>query len=229
MHVGTPGYVHLALFAIFVPYAAIRSSARLKRRSFPPKATHFAAQALILTVFLAITALVARREWIRLFPDELPERRSFVLGAAVLVAMIVLMRPLWRRRVEERSRTVWLFMPRTARERGLWALCSLAAGVSEEATYRGVMFTLLWRLTGSALVAAFATAAVFSISHFIQGAKSMAIIFAIALTFQMLAWVSGSLYVGMAVHALYDLTAGLFYGRYGDELGYPIEPAPPEA
>jgi hypothetical protein len=43
----------------------------------------------------------------------------------------------------------------------------------------------------------------------------------------MIAWVSGSLYVGMLVHALYDVTAGLFYGAYGEKLGYPIEPMPP--
>jgi hypothetical protein len=43
----------------------------------------------------------------------------------------------------------------------------------------------------------------------------------------MIAWVSGSLYIGMAVHALYDVTAGLFYGFYGETLGYPVEPMPP--
>jgi hypothetical protein len=31
----------------------------------------------------------------------------------------------------------------------------------------------------------------------------------------------------MLVHALYDVAAGLFYGKYGDELGYPVEPLPP--
>jgi hypothetical protein len=55
----------------------------------------------------------------------------------------------------------------------------------------------------------------------------MAIIFGMALAFQMIAWVSGSLYIGMAVHALYDVTAGFHYGAYGEKLGYPIEPMPP--
>jgi membrane protease YdiL (CAAX protease family) len=151
----------------------------------------------------------------------------FVLGAAVLVALVVLMRPMWRKRVEERSRRVWLFMPRTRQEHVLWAGCSLAAGISEEVTYRGVMFVVLWRVTGSAVAAALIGAAVFSISHFLQGLKSMAIIFGMALAFQMIAWVSGSLYIAMAVHALYDVTAGFHYGAYGEKLGYPIEPMPP--
>jgi membrane protease YdiL (CAAX protease family) len=55
----------------------------------------------------------------------------------------------------------------------------------------------------------------------------MAIIFGMALAFQMIAWVSGSLYIAMAVHALYDVTAGFHYGAYGEKLGYPIEPMPP--
>jgi membrane protease YdiL (CAAX protease family) len=133
---------------------------------------------------------------------------------------------LWRKRVEERSRKTWLFMPRTRRERILWVLCSVAAGVSEEVTYRGVMFAILWRLTGNPIAAALIAAAVFSISHVLQGFKSMAIIFGFALAFQSISWLSGSLYVAMIVHAAYDVIAGLSYGAYGEKLGYPIEPMP---
>ena len=57
----------------------------------------------------------------------------------------------------------------------------------------------------------------------------LAVIGAIALAFQMITWVSGTLYVAMGVHFLYDLTAGLFYGRYGEQLGDPVEAMPPEA
>jgi membrane protease YdiL (CAAX protease family) len=224
---GPAGYSHLALFGAFIPYLAFKSSRVLSARPLPGKLKYFQSQIIILSFFFAVSALVARREWIELFPRELPEPSMFVLGAAVLVALVVLMRPLWRERVEQRTRRLWLFMPRSRQERGLWIGLSFAAGISEEATYRGVMFALLWRLTGSALAAALIGAAVFSISHFLQGLKSMAIIFGIALTFQMIAWVSGSLYLGMAVHALYDVTAGLFYGFYGEKLAYPVEPMPP--
>ena len=41
---------------------------------------------------------------------------------------------------------------------------------------------------------------------------------------------SGSLYIAMAVHAIYDLVAGFTYGRLGERLGSPQEgievPAP---
>ena len=41
--------------------------------------------------------------------------------------------------------------------------------------------------------------------------------------FQGLYWLSGTLYVGMVLHATYDLTAGLTYGKLGRELGYVAE------
>ena len=228
--IGFAGIYHLAFFGLLLPYAAIRSGSALKKRPLPtPKAGYFTRQIIVLAVLGLVSVGVARVIGIPLFPAEVPSARSVGLGAAVLVALVTLMRPRWRSRVAERSRNAWLFMPRTPRERLLWIGCSTAAGVSEEITYRGVMFSILWWTTGSALAAALIGAAVFSVSHFLQGWKSMAIIFAIALAMQMLAWTSGSLYVGMAVHALYDVAAGLFYGAYGERLDYPLEPLPPEA
>ena len=227
--IGPAGYAHIAFFGAFLPYLAVKSSRTLDARPFPPRTKHFIAVIVQLVVFGAVSALIARVGWIDILPARAPSARHWLLGAAVLTAMVALMRPQWRKRVEERSRKVWLFMPRTARERGLWVACSVAAGISEEITYRGVLFALLWRLTGSALAAAFLVALVFGVSHALQGAKSVAIIVAISLAFQMLAWVSGSLYVGMAVHALYDICAGLHYGKYGRELDYPLEAPPPKA
>jgi membrane protease YdiL (CAAX protease family) len=227
MRVGVAGYTHLALFGLFLPYLAIKSGRLLVKRPLPQKAAYFKSQILTLTVFLGVSVLVAFREWIELFPRAWPEPRMFVVGAGVLVTLVLLMRPLWRRRVEARTRRLWLFMPRTPNERAFWVVISFLAGISEEVTYRGVMFVLLWRWTGSALAATLIGAVVFSVSHFLQGAKSMAIIFGFALVFQGIAWLSGSLYIGMAVHALYDVAAGLSYGAYGEKLGYPTEPMPP--
>lgn len=226
MRVGLVGWYHLLFFGVFIPYLAIKSSRAIAARPLPPKTKYLTSQILALLVFLVISVLVGRKEWITLFPKTMPEPKHLALGAAVLAALVTLMRPLWRTRVEERSRKVWLFMPRTPRERGLWIGCSIAAGISEEVTYRGVMFGLLWRLTDSAGAAALIVAVIFSVSHYLQGWKSVSIIFGMALGFQMLAWFTGSLYVGMAVHAVYDIAAGLSYGWYGDKLGYPVDPLP---
>jgi membrane protease YdiL (CAAX protease family) len=228
-HVGRSGILHLALFGLLLPYLAIKTGGRLESRPFPPKKNYFGSVIVQLMFFGCISWLIAHDNWIPIFPRQLPAPRYWALGAATLVALVLFMRPRWRRAVEKRARRTWLFMPRDRTERLLWAGCSLGAGISEEITYRGVMFTLLWRITGSALVAALVMAAVFGVSHFLQGWTSMAIICGIALAMQGLAWLSGSLYVSMAVHAVYDLIAGLTYGKLGEELGYPIEALPPEA
>jgi membrane protease YdiL (CAAX protease family) len=114
-------------------------------------------------------------------------------------------------------------MPRTPRERWLWAGVSLAAGFGEELTYRGVMFILLSRLLGEALPAAIAVSVVFGFSHILQGWKSAVIVAIVALAMQGLVIWSGSLYIVMAMHAIYDLVAGLACGRLGERLGYPAE------
>ena len=46
------------------------------------------------------------------------------------------------------------------------------------------------------------------------------IIFIFALGLQGLAWLDDSLYVAMAVHTAYDITAGICYGRLAERLGY---------
>jgi membrane protease YdiL (CAAX protease family) len=57
----------------------------------------------------------------------------------------------------------------------------------------------------------------------LQGWKNAVIIGAVALALHGLVIWSGSLYIAMAVHAIYDLVAGLTYGRLGERLGYPAE------
>jgi membrane protease YdiL (CAAX protease family) len=72
-------------------------------------------------------------------------------------------------------------------------------------------------------VGALVAAAVFGFSHLVQGWKSAGIVTGVALLLQGLVAVSGSLLLPVAVHFLYDLIAGLAYGRLGHQLGYPIE------
>ena len=226
--IGTLGWMHLVGFGLWIPFLAIRTGLRIDKAALPPKKRYFVTVLVQLAIFAAFSIAVARGEWIPLFPPRAPSAASIAAGLGALAGMIALARPMWRRRVAERSRKVWLFMPRDAAERALWVANATAAGFGEEITYRGVLFVLLWRLTGSALAGALLSAVAFSIGHYLQGWKSMGIIFGIALIFQGLTWLSGSLYVAIAVHALYDIAAGLHYGKFGRELGYPVEAPPVE-
>jgi len=67
----------------------------------------------------------------------------------------------------------------------------------------------------------------FAVAHAVQGFKAIPLIAAIALVFHGLVLLTGSLYVAMAVHFLYDAIAGFTYAklaaRYGYRFGLPAE------
>jgi membrane protease YdiL (CAAX protease family) len=146
-----------------------------------------------------------------------------MIAAFFLGVIVSVMIPQWKQNVLTRERKVYLFMPRGATEKSLWVLISLVAGIGEEIIYRGVTWTLFTRLTGSIWLAAVIASIVFAFSHYMQGWKSMLAIFGFALLFHLIVWLTGSLFPAMAVHFLYDLTAGMTYSYFGVKLGYPVE------
>jgi membrane protease YdiL (CAAX protease family) len=227
-HVGIAGYFHLALFGVLIPLLAVKSSRMLSARDYQPRQKQFIAVILQLLFFATFSIWVALAEYINLWAKPRGWLKALLVSAAVLIAMTAFMAPRWRRNVEKRDWKLYYFMPRTPREKVLWAVVSLFAGFSEEIVYRGVMFSLLWILLDSPPAAALIVAVVFSFSHFLQGWTSMLVIFVIALGFQAIYYLTGSLFPGMAVHFLYDLTAGMMYGYWGEKLGYPIEGVPRE-
>ena len=220
---GPVGLLHIALFGVLIPALVVRSRHKLATHPVPPRHRHFTAVLVQLLVFLGISLWVA---WVEYIPLAAPfELRwgAVALAVALLIAGIVLMAPRWRRNVVQRDPKAYYFMPRNPRERVLWALISLAAAIAEEVTYRGVLFALLTVLTGSPWIAAVLASATFGVSHMVQGMQSALIISAIALALHGLVAVSGSLYLAIAVHFLYDLIAGFTYGRLGERYEYPIE------
>jgi hypothetical protein len=176
---------------------------------------------------LALSIMVAKVQWIELFPARWPSWTAVSVGIACYVAAVLFMRPRWRKAVQNRARVVHLFMPSSTRERGWWFAVSLLAGFGEEVTWRGVQAALVSVLTGDFWTSAILCSVSFGLAHMIQGWKSAAIIGLFALGFHAQVWLAGSLYVAMVGHIAYDITAGVTYGRLGKELGYNrIEPAP---
>jgi membrane protease YdiL (CAAX protease family) len=99
-------------------------------------------------------------------------------------------------------------MPRTAREKGLFAVLSLAAGVCEEMAYRGYALTMLASVVGAGW-AAVVTSVVFGVLHGYQGWLGIVRTSALG---GLLAWgylASGSLWAPMAAHVILDLILGI--------------------
>ena len=106
---------------------------------------------------------------------------------------------------ERREMPVNRLMPQSPRERALFSVASVVAGISEEAGYRGVLMNILWYATGNVWVAVLVSALAFAVGHALQGWKSMVVVFLMACSMHALVWYTGTLVIAMAVHALYDL------------------------
>jgi membrane protease YdiL (CAAX protease family) len=223
MRVGPIGISHLVLFGALLPWAAFRFSRNFATRPLPPRPRLFVSVIVQQALFAILSLWVARLEHINLFPHWELRPLALMAGAGLLAGGIAILGPQWREDVERRERRLHICMPRTTAEHRLWVGVSVAAGFAEEVTYRGVMFVLLSRLLDGPLAAALVASAVFGFSHIIQGWKSAGIIGVMALVLQGLVLLSGSLYIVMAVHAIYDIVAGFSYGRLGERLGYPRE------
>jgi membrane protease YdiL (CAAX protease family) len=215
------GWFHVACFGVLLPVLAIRRRKKVlpANQPLPNRLRHFQTTLLELVVFTGLSLLVARKQWIPLFPRSWPPLIAVIGGVVAYAAAVAYMRPRWRRAVERRARVVHLYMPQNAVERAWWIAVAALAGVGEEITWRGVQTALLAILTGNLWIAAILCAASFGLCHIIQGWRSVAIVVVFALAFQTLVWLAGSLYVAMAVHVAYDITAGITYGRLGKATG----------
>ena len=103
-------------------------------------------------------------------------------------------------------------IPRNGREKGLFALLSLAAGVGEELVYRGWLISALAPIFDGPWMAALVSSMAFSLLHAYQGpigilrSGLMGFLFAAAFV------VYGSLWPLIAVHVAVDLVSGLILG-----------------
>lgn len=209
---GPIGLLTLTFFLVLVPWGAFRARGRVAQMVAMPR-VRYHQNVIVQQLFFAVLAGLA------IWGEHLDIRAGRVdplalLAAAGLLALAILgMRPRWRAAVERNEPRLQLFAPRTGEERFWWAMVSLAAGVCEELVWRGVVAGLLWWIAGSWWAAALITSFTFGVAHALQGLKSAAIIALFALAMQAFVHWTGGLLLAMAIHAIYDVTAGFTYGR----------------
>jgi hypothetical protein len=116
--------MHLAYFGLFIPFMVVRARMKLRKTEgpLPNRLRHFKATTLTLVMFATISLVVARVQWIQLFPLARPSLVAVMAGVFMLVTAVGLMRPLWRRAVQNRTRVgarvLHLKMPANASEAG---------------------------------------------------------------------------------------------------------------
>ena len=218
----------VALLGVFVPILCIRSYYRLKAGAkFPPKsALH--KQTLIMHGFMLLLAFFTWRTigiGPYIFPRPAIGWKDVALGLATLLAFLAFMYPQWKKSAITKREKTYRRMPSSSAELPMWFAISLSAGIVEEIVYRGVLLQIIWYWTGNWWIAVLLCSLAFALGHSIQGLKSILIIFVMSIIFHGLVRYTGSLYIAMAVHAIYDAIAGLAYLSFYKE--NPAQASPP--
>jgi len=220
---GPASLLFLSYLLVVIPLGAIRSRRILRppAGSAPsrpiPSRRQILGQTIFVLIGLGLLAWYAGRQF-DYDPFAIPaviRPEDWLAGMVALAAAtaIVIVSRRFRTEEERRNPAIDRWMPQDGPERALFVVTAVLAGLAEEAAYRGVLVEVLNYSLGSWWVAVAVSAIAFGVAHAVQGWKSGIAIVAIALLMQGLVAVTGTLVVAMAVHAVYDIVAGLAAGR----------------
>jgi membrane protease YdiL (CAAX protease family) len=221
---GTASLVFLALILVYVPWAAFRSSRQVHAMRAGAgtgggvgldREAVWLSSLFSLGVLLAAAWLTARTFGYAPFARPVLRARDGWWAAAALAAAFGSRSVVRATRSDEERRTLMVLrlVPRSGREVAIWVSMVVVASVSEEVVYRGVTMSILWYATGSFWLSAMVCSLAFAAAHRMQGAKSGAAIFAIAMLMHGLVALTRTLYLAMCVHAVYDFVAGALIRR----------------
>ena len=210
---------------VLVPRMAFRSRARWRVAAGDAGASAVASPSRVrvltttsglLLFLLLLSVAVGGTFGFRVFAYGPMPWQGWLLGAAALGGCLVVRAVL--RATEpptvRAARAAW--RPVTSRERWLFALTALLAGVAEEAAYRGTGWQLLgWVLGDRPVIAMGLLVTAFALAHAAQGWRAMVAVGVMAIVMHLLVWRTETLVVAMAVHVAYDLVSGLWLGVPG--------------
>lgn len=218
---GLTGWLLLAYLLVILPWLAARTATKLQAMQAAAKAPGAVAPdrirvyagSLYMLVILYLLAWMAGGGNTRdFFWYPALGQREVWAGIAVLVLHFVL-RYVNRRIHSEAERgkmAIDALLPRNRTEWAFFLVIAAVAGIAEETAYRGVGMFILTDLLGNPWIAAPILAVAFGLAHRVQGWKSVGVIVVMALLMHALVQFTGALVVAMAVHALYDIGAGLW-------------------
>ncbi len=214
MSPGPIGLMYVAIFAVLLPWRVLRARRSLDTGARHPPTLRLLRGTLFIQLGMLVFGLaVAQAEWLDLLPPSMPTA-SGMLFAMLALGLFTLTLPVrWRGTPAEGRRRLAHAVPHNGREMALWVPIALCAGFGEELNDRGVLVSLLYMLTGRLWAAALPSALAFSLAHATQGWRKVGWILLFAAIVHGLVLATGSLYLAMAVHAVYDLIAGVFFGR----------------
>jgi membrane protease YdiL (CAAX protease family) len=170
----------------------------------------------ILLAFVAVVGILADRSpaSIALRWGDAPATAGVVLGGALCATVAIVRRHAGSERVVAvlaRQPRLLPLLPRTRRERLVYAGVALSAGFSEEVAYRGFGLAYArWALPADSAEVVLLVAAAFSLAHLYQGLRGIVGTFLAGLVLGALTVWTRSLVPAIVLHCLVDLRPLLF-------------------
>jgi membrane protease YdiL (CAAX protease family) len=223
-----PAAVYVSLVGVLLPALCVRSYFSLKAGArFPRKPAYFKNTLISLAVILALAIAVWKSFGLPIFPAYAIRLKDVAIGVGTVLVFALAMYPRWKYKATHSREEVFRRVPQAHNEMGWWIAVSVMAGFAEEFAYRGVLFGILIYRIPNWRAAALLCALSFALAHAIQGWSGAAIIFIMAIIFQGIVLFTGTLYIAMAAHALYDIVAGFAYLRLYKQTAPQVSAAAP--
>jgi len=220
------GLVLLVWIVLVLPWLALRSRRRLASAGpaapLPVSRRRIWVSALVVQLLLFLLAWGAGQTYgRRLFDRGDSGPRAWLLGGLALLLLLV-QREIYRALLSPRQRAelpIMKWLPRSPGEHALYVTVALAAGVAEEAAYRGVGWEVLSWSLGGGPEAVWGGAALlcvaFALAHATQGPQAVVFVASTAVVMHVLVMLTDTLVVAMVVHAVYDVLAAWLARRGG--------------
>jgi len=204
------------LVGVFPAFSVVQAQAVGQLEVLPSRNKLYASTILSLWGLAFATALIASES--RMDPrllgvSELPWTTFFLWLGFALIGVAALILAFKAFGVAE-TRMIHHMIPQSRIEKVVYVGVSATAGICEELVFRGFLIAALIAATGSVPLAVIISAGTFGVAHAHQDATGAlrATLLAFVLTVPLLA--TGSLYPGIAAHALVDLIAGLWLSNW---------------
>jgi membrane protease YdiL (CAAX protease family) len=189
---GIAGYIH------------IRSG-----KPLPPKSRRYRSMIVFQWLLLLITVAGARESGEPLLGGRFPGPLAWLIAAAYLTFFTFRLRRVWVKLSPERRDQSRVLLPDHPSLMRKWVVISALAGVTEECAYRGLTFRILTANHGSVPLALFLCIVCFGVAHMSQGWRGFVATSLVAAIMHAAVFITGSLYLAIVIHAVYDLIVGI--------------------
>lgn len=209
MQAGFFGRYCVLITLVLMPIMGIASYIHIRRgKPLAPKPRRYRNMIVLQLFLLTVTVAGARDSNISLL-GRFPGPLAWSLAAGYMTFFTFRLRAAWTKLGPGRRENARRLLPDHPSLMRMWVVISALAGVTEECAYRGLTYRILTANHGSVALALFLCIGCFGIAHMTQGWRGLLGTSLVAALMHGIVFLTASLYLAIAIHAVYDLIVGI--------------------